>query len=610
MHDLDIRCTTLERLEPFWQSTGFSPAELLLDDDMRQTLAYVGSVPHGGVRHVRVHYLLDLVTAKGLGTEHPVYDWSRLDHGLDVLVQNGLKPFFELMGNPSGYFTDFEDDAQLHAWKRLVHDLARHCTERYGAHEVRSWTFETWNEPDINFWRGSDEGFLNYYDACSEGLKAADEHLRFGGPGSALTLSPLFKKLLAHCDRGTNYFTGEQGVRLDFISVHEKGASQSAEDLTPDSKGISVREAVVFDYIREHHPRFAHTPFMNNECDPQVGWQDLHNWRARPYYAALICKIIRQHLQTLIDERGCTYALLGNDNGFMGTWGQRTQLVRFGERALPAGQGEHRTRLGERRAPQAFELIKKPALNVMTMLSFLGGWRCTVAEEEEDLGVLATWDQEQVGVLVYNSRDEIRATGGTPVRVTFDGLPFERALLAHYRLDDVHGNPFRIWAAMAGHSELAMAHAKAPPPSAKQLELLRAHHELPLLEPPREVSVAAGRLGLEFDLPLPAVSLLLLSRKPDAPPTKPTGLRAERYYGLTERENVLLVWKGPDSKVIQTFEVFYAPSEAGPFERLNDQDLISTAFLHAREPGAKGVYKVRAVDYWGRAGEASEVVAA
>ena len=160
-------------LEPFWQSTGFSPAELLLDDDMKQTLAYLGSVPHNGIRHVRIHYLLNLVTAEGLGTDTPEYDWRRLDEGLDGLVDNDLKPFFELMGNPSGYFTDFEDDDRLRAWQRLVRDLALHLIDRYGLGEVKTWYFETWNEPDIKFWKGSEQGFLNYYDACSEGFKGS-----------------------------------------------------------------------------------------------------------------------------------------------------------------------------------------------------------------------------------------------------------------------------------------------------------------------------------------------------------------------------------------------------------------------------------------------------
>ena len=73
-------------------------------------------------------------------------------------------------------------------------------------------------------------GFLNYYDACSEGLKEADERLKFGGPGGSCRIpskghSPICWALLNHCIRGRNFFTGKTGSRLDFISFHKKVSS-------------------------------------------------------------------------------------------------------------------------------------------------------------------------------------------------------------------------------------------------------------------------------------------------------------------------------------------------------------------------------------------------
>lgn len=68
-------------------------------------------------------------------------------------------------------------------------------------------------------------GFLNYYDACSEGLRAASGLLRFGGPGDSCHSpphSPYCWAMLQHCYNGTNYFTGETGVRIDYIALHKK----------------------------------------------------------------------------------------------------------------------------------------------------------------------------------------------------------------------------------------------------------------------------------------------------------------------------------------------------------------------------------------------------
>ena len=65
-------------------------------------------------------------------------------------------------------------------------------------------------------------GFLNYYDACSEGLKAVSPSLKLGGPADGCKRSTYSDALLAHVVNGTNYFTGERGVRIDFLSYHKK----------------------------------------------------------------------------------------------------------------------------------------------------------------------------------------------------------------------------------------------------------------------------------------------------------------------------------------------------------------------------------------------------
>ena len=45
---------------------------------------------------------------------------------MDLLLSNGLQPGFELMGNPSNYFTDFDDTTQIHQWRDLVAAVGKH----------------------------------------------------------------------------------------------------------------------------------------------------------------------------------------------------------------------------------------------------------------------------------------------------------------------------------------------------------------------------------------------------------------------------------------------------------------------------------------------------
>ena len=590
--DITVDCgVRAERLRHFWAGTGFTPASLLLRNDMRQAMTYVGSLPNQGVRFVRPHYLLDLVSVDRLEGDKPWYDFAILCEALDVLVSKGLKPVFELMGNPSGRFTDFCDEKQLHIWKDLICVLARRLITRYGQDEVESWYFETWNEPDCGHWwhqwPANEQAFCNYYDACAEGLWEAHGLLRLGGPGTCRTLSPMFKAFLAHCDTGKNYFTGAAGVRLDFISVHEKGVRAAAEDLQPDSPGICQRETQAFEYVREHHPRFAGLEFMNNECDPQIGWSDPHTWRAGPYYAAIVAKIIGQHRRQLIDEQACRYALLSNDNAFPGGWGLRTQLARFGsERQL---------------VEDRFELVKKPVLNVMALLALLGERRPVVTAPGDPFGeigaIAGLQGGEQVAVLVYHSSDVIAAAGRECVSVAFEQLPFVEAMLVHYRIDEMHCNPYRLWAAMGSPEQ----------PSQQQLARMREHQEPRPIDAPRQVDCPDRRVKIEFDLPMPGVSLLLLTAKPAAGPPAVTGLRADRYRGLHNHGQIMLSWTALDSRAIASYKVLCAPEEAGPYHHVGPAGLICSAFLHTPAPPGRTYYKVQAADYWGRTGPATNL---
>ncbi|MGC9347243.1 MAG: GH39 family glycosyl hydrolase [Anaerolineae bacterium] len=604
--DITVNCAkSLGKLDHFWRSTGFTPANMLLNADMQQAMTYIGAIPHGGVTWVRIHYLLELVMAEGLDTDSPTYDWSRLDTALDALVRNGLRPFFELMGNVEGYFDDYTDEQQARAWQRLIRDLARHLIERYGREEIRSWVFETWNEPDVGFWKQSDAAFCVYVDACAAGLAEADSELKFGGPGTCQGLSSTFKVYLAHADAKSNSVTGGTNPSPAFISMHVKGVQSHPEDLTPNSMSIIEREAEMVDYIRENYPDLDGLPVINNECDPQVGWGTIHTWRARPYYVAIAAKIINQHIVKLIDEKGVNYGLLSNDNGFLGTWGHRTLLARFSTfDHIDHGQSEDKRdvpRYEEDPRRRRFELIKKPIFSLMTLLSLLGDERCEVSgvpNVAESLGVIATVrGVEQVAILIYNSSDEVFSSSSEPITLKITDIPFRRAALTYYRIDDKHGDPFKVWERMGAPKAL----------TPEQYAELRKHQELTTMASTHDVTIQNGVMTTRFDQPLPGVTLVLLTHRPERLPKKVTGLRYERYEGMTDQEEILLIWDGLDTRTLSTYEVHYAPDADGPFTRINGPDQLDTAYLHVAD-SVKGFYRVRAKDYWQGTGEPSDVI--
>jgi L-iduronidase len=578
---IDLRAPT-KPFRRFWRSTGFTPAELLLEPEMRQTLDFVAGVPRRGIEFLRVHYLLDLVTAQRLGS----YDWSLLDEAIDAMIGRRLRPVFEIMGNPSRIFDNFEDHSQICHWRDMIAALVSRYIQRYGREEVAAWYFETWNEPDL-WWRFGATGFNNYYDACTAGLWSVDSGLRLGGPGTARTLAPMFKSFTAHVDSGANYFSGEKGQRIDFISVHEKGAKKHAEDITPDTVGICRREMQAVNYLRQHHPRLASLPFINDECDPQIGWILYHTWHATPYFAGAIAKIIDQHQRLMVDGEGVQYELLSNDNGFMGRWGHRTQLAYFGGREVTAAQSDHVTRLdvvlARRANVKPFELVKKPALSVMELLAYLGEHRIAVepaealAPDRDGLGVIATKhaDGRGAAILVYNSVDRIWESGRRRVALDVSGLAPGDYTIATFSIERDKGDPFSVWERL-GANDL---------PDAATLAAMRAAQE-PVLSTSRIHVNGSAVQTIELDLQLPSASLVIIEPRATPAQAAPSALRIAAYPGLNEAENIVLSWDAPAGGPVQLYDVLCASNGAGSFTQLNPAPLLSTAYLLPRPAGA------------------------
>ena len=160
-------------------------ADYILSSDMEQNLALIGAQPRTGITQVRIHYLMQLISVD-IDSEQISYNFTNLDRFLVRLKEFSLKPGFEIMGNPSQFFNDFENKTQVYEWKSLVKLMVSRYQKLLGRDYLRQWYFESWNEPSIEFkthWRDgikfTPQGFLNYYDACSQAIKEVDPELKF-----------------------------------------------------------------------------------------------------------------------------------------------------------------------------------------------------------------------------------------------------------------------------------------------------------------------------------------------------------------------------------------------------------------------------------------------
>ncbi|XP_067897828.1 alpha-L-iduronidase [Heterodontus francisci] len=599
-------------LRHFWRSTGFCPplphnkADVFdLSRDQQLNLAYIASVPHNGIEQVRIHWLLELVTFREMNGKL-LYNVTNLDNLIHILWQNGLMPGFELMGNPSGYFTNFEEKTQVFEWKKLITFLAKRYIDMYGVTYVSKWNFETWNEPDHHDFDNltfTVQGFQNYYDACSEGLKDANTLLQLGGPGDSChppPHSPISWGLLNHCYNGTNFFTGEIGIRLDYIALHKKGAGSSFH--------ILEQEIQTVQQIQKRFPNFQPIPIYNDEADPLVGWSIPQIWRAEVTYAAMVVKVIAQHQNLLISnpQNTINFTLLSNDNGFLNYYPNY-----FTQRTLTARFQMNNTK------PPHVQMVRKPVLTIMGLLALLGekqlevemihsgdvsDWNCT-------LGALASIhepsnyhssDSWQSAIIIYNSDDNQTSSDITFVTVNLTNFPTQEELVyVIYHLDNNDTNPYLQWKNF-GRPDF---------PTVKQFHIIREMEDPvvkgPIPFPPK------GNLILKLQLPIPSVYLLHICAKPERPPNQTGGVS---FMPLTLGQ-VAVTWDDSfvNSKCLKTFEVEF--SVDGKFyKRINGKDTIFTIFVYSPLNKRKelsqvsGFYRIRAVDYWGKPGEYSDPV--
>ncbi|XP_046367791.2 alpha-L-iduronidase-like [Haliotis rufescens] len=614
-------------LNHFWKSTGFCPplphsdaAKFDLSPDMQQNLAYIGAMPHRGIEQVRIHWLLELIKVTSINNGNATYDFTDLDSLMDLLYVNGLKPGFEIMGNPSNLYTDLEHKTQVYMWRDMVQTIAQRYISKYGLDYVKTWNWETWNEPDCGDFdnlKFTVQGFLNYYDACSEGLKAADPSLILGGPGSSRNSitsgTPRSNKkyaenLLDHVISGRNYFTGEKGVRIDFISLHRKGDSHAANITNAEVHSVAV--------LRKRYPGLANKPFFNDEADPLVGWSRPEQWRGTSRYAAFVAKVIAQHQNIIIrNQTGhINYQLLSNDNGFLSYYPnqftQRTLLARFQMNNT---------------SPPHVAFVRKPVYAAMAMLSLLGdqqvsldsgGFSCVTLASVCGLASLHqpaadhnSSDSWQSALLIYNNNDVDDGNWGI-LNVDWNIRPpqgTEELFMVQYGVNWDMGDPMGVWGGLF----------KAPDfPTVSQFKSIRQQQgPVKWTSYPVSANVSQVPIPPMFQLLTDNVLLMHLCAKSKYPPEQVTGLR---FINITSGQ-ILVVWSDDNikTKCIFTYVVEYSAdgSEAG-FKRVNEEDTIVTAVVIAPQPNpatgyigdkmVTGSYRVKAVDYFKRPGPYSQ----
>lgn len=515
-------------LKPIWRFFGYDEPNFTYMKDGKKLLEELGHLGKPQV-YIRTHHLLtsgDGTPALKWGSTNayteedsgqPVYDWTLTDRIFDTYLARGLKPYVQIGFMPEALSTHPQDyprhpppdekvwpgsgfsypPKDYAKWGQLCFQWARHCAEKYGSAEAESWYWEVWNEPNIDYWKGTRQEYFELYDHAVHGVRQALPSARVGGPETAGGPGGSFlHDFLEHCARGTNFATRQIGSPLDFIAFHAKGSPEFLDGhvrmgIRHQLGDIDRAFAVVAGF-----PEFKSLPLVIGESDPEgcAACKGPENgYRNGTMYSSYTAAIFaRKH--ALADRHGVN--LIGAL-----TWAFEFENQPYfaGFRVLASSGIDH------------------PVLNVFRMLSRMQGQRLAAESSgglpletllqsgvrgEPDVSALASREGNTLWVMLWHYHDDDLPGPDAAVTLHLSSLPepaaSRRCTVRHYRIDAQHSNAFEVWKGMGSPQT----------PTSAQYAALEQAGQLTEIETPDTVTPQNGAADVPILLPRQAVSLL------------------------------------------------------------------------------------------------------
>ncbi|KAH8804374.1 family 39 glycoside hydrolase [Xylogone sp. PMI_703] len=455
---------------------------------------------------------------------NPIYNFTIIDRIFDAYLENNVKPYAQigfmpeaLSTHPYPYQFNFSASSSYNniytgwtnpptsydKWAELVYRWVTHCVERYGRAEVNSWYWEVWNEPNIPYWNGTTEEFYMLYDYAVDAVKRALPTARIGGfeiaGGPAGTYLGDF---LDHVLKEKSYATGKTGTRPDFLSFHAKGAPNFINDTHGGGyvqMGISAQLQNIDDAfgVIASYPEVRQKPIVISECDPdgcaacitpQYGYRNGLHYPA--FTAASFVRALDLSVKHGVNVQGAlTWAFEYDDFPYFD-----------GFRVLSTNE------------------IVKPVLNFHRMIGKMSGSRVEATSSGQidldtavasgvrnssDVGVLSSLDGGRLSVFIWHYHDNDVPMPDASISVAINGLPWSgKGKLTHYRVDNDHSNAYTVW----------LKQGSPQNPTPKQYAALKAAGNLATMGRPSTIKVRDGQAKLSLNLPIQALSLIVIEK--------------------------------------------------------------------------------------------------
>ncbi|MBQ9666358.1 MAG: beta-xylosidase [Bacteroidaceae bacterium] len=525
---------TIEPMKHIWAWVGYDEPNYTYMTNGKKLLSELAAMSPVPV-YVRTHNLLttgDGSAALKWGSTNaytetkrgkPIYNWVIMDSIVDAIVSRGMKPLMEIGFMPEALSTHpvpyrhhwrpgepYDDiytgwtfpPKDYNKWRELIEQWVRHSVERYGKEEVESWYWEVWNEPNIGYWSGTHEEYCKLYDYAADGLKRALPTARIGGPETTdptnKYAAEYLRKFLEHCLYGKNYATGKVGAPLEYISFHAKGNPRVVNGHVQMNMGHQLANIDKGFEIVASFPELRTVPIVIGESDPEgcaacsVEFNPQNGYRDGTMYSSYTAasfarkyELARKHGVNFIGAVSWSFEYEG-------------EPMFSGFRELASGG------------------IDKPVLNVMRMFGMMSGNIAQVTStaqipmnkilgesvrDEADVHGFATVDEHSITVMVWNYHDADVKNDTCLVNLQIKGVPQEKVLVCHYRIDDDFSNAYEVFKQMGAPQS----------PTAEQYATLERCGQLQLLTSPSWKNVSEHVLPLQFSLPRQGVSLVKIA---------------------------------------------------------------------------------------------------
>ena len=212
-----------EKIPQFWNTAiNIGQASDLQNHEVRKQILRMKDSMH--FRYIRFWSLFSDRMIMRNDEEIGQYNFTKLDNILDFLVENGLKPFFDMeekikrVNRTDKDFLLYEEKNNkvdsLQIWEEFIRQLIMHLVRRYGIEEVNTWKMEMIFDGYCLKGIHPTDNFFQIFKCTYSMIKKYAPHMEIGGCG-------FFPDYLCHLEkRGMNFW--EEWIRRaplpDFIS--------------------------------------------------------------------------------------------------------------------------------------------------------------------------------------------------------------------------------------------------------------------------------------------------------------------------------------------------------------------------------------------------------